>query len=210
MKLVYRGNYKGEEQLPKGDLPENAVPFVEPETPAKLNLTASLFAIPALLLCGVLTLCSVLIYGRFRFSMNHIWCPIGAFASLLTVLPHELLHGVCFGRNARVELYVSLKNLMAFVVSTEPVSKRRFIGLSLLPNLVFGWLPMLVWAFCPLGDAAASFLFAFSIMSVLLGVGDYMNVWNALRQMPKGSMQQLSGFHSYWYLPQGEGERRDG
>jgi len=47
-------------------------------------------------------------------------------------------------------------------------------------------------------------LFSFSISSLLLGVGDYVNVFNAAWQMPKNSITQLSGFHSYWYLPEKE------
>ena len=41
----------------------------------------------------------------------------------------------------------------------------------------------------------------FSFCCISFGGGDYMNVWNALRQMPRGSIQQISGFHSYWYMP---------
>ncbi len=40
MKLVFRGKYSNEEQLPKGVLPENAVRFIEPEGPKELNKKA--------------------------------------------------------------------------------------------------------------------------------------------------------------------------
>lgn len=32
MKLIYRGEYRSEDQLPKGNLPQNAIRFDEPET----------------------------------------------------------------------------------------------------------------------------------------------------------------------------------
>lgn len=90
--------------------------------------------------------------------------------------------------------------MMAFVISTKPISKRRFIFLSLLPNIVFGWIPLLIWAFMPYDAAVSNILLPFSIICITFGVGDYLNVWNAMRQMPKNSMQVLSGFNSYWYI----------
>ena len=45
-KIVYKGKYTSPDQLGKGVLPENAVKFKEPESPAKLNIVASLYMIP--------------------------------------------------------------------------------------------------------------------------------------------------------------------
>lgn len=99
-----------------------------------------------------------------------------------------------------MEFYISFKNLMMFVVSTHPVSRTRFIVLSLLPTFVLGWLPLILWAVLPYQEAYSNLLFPSSILTILTGVGDYLNVYNAARQMPKGSMQQMSGFHSYWFV----------
>ncbi len=198
MKLIYRGNYKDESELPITDLPEHAIKFKEPETPAKLNLIASLFTIPAILLIILCVFVSFLIHGNLSISLAPKSYFLSIILAFLTLLPHEFLHAICFGKDAVVYLFVSIKNMMAFVVSTEPISKKRFIFLSLLPNLVFGWIPLLIWSiFFP----SNMFLFYFSIMCILFGIGDYLNVYNALIQMPKGSIQQLSGFHSYWYIP---------
>ena len=37
---------------------------------------------------------------------------------------------------------------------------------------------------------------------LLGGAADYLNVINALTQMPKGSLTYLYGMHSYWYIPE--------
>ena len=201
MKLICRGNYAGEEQLPTADLPRGAVRFEEPDTPEQLIGKAAAFLVPAGVLVAVVMLFAAAGKGPGAVSVFDAFYLPAIFASLLTVVPHELLHGICFGRNARVELFWSLKYMMAFVISTEPVSKARFIAMSLCPNLVFGWIPLLIWAFVPFDPGVSRFLLSFSVMCISYGIGDYMNVWNALRQMPRGSMQQLSGFHSYWYIP---------
>ena len=53
MKLVWKGIYKDKEQLPVGQLPEHAVKFKEPNSILMLNLAASLFTIPVLLLIAL-------------------------------------------------------------------------------------------------------------------------------------------------------------
>lgn len=197
MKLVYKGNFKNIEQLPKGLLPENATKFKEPKDMTETTVISALFALPALFGILLFLIGFFLIHGSL--TINTTW--VGLALTLLTLIPHELLHAVCFGKEAEVELYIAPKQLSLFVVSTQPITKARFIFLSLLPNLVFGWLPLAVWVILPFNAAYSNHLFTFSSISILFGIGDYMNVFNAIRQMPKGSMQQLSGFNSYWFMP---------
>ena len=200
MKLIYRGRYTGESQLPRADLPPGAVPFREPADTAALNLAAMKWSLLALAAAAALGVVTIPIRGGLTLGTG-LRFVAGFAASFLTLLPHELLHGLCFGWGAEVHLFVSPKDMMAFVVCTRPVSRGRFIFMSLLPNLVFGWLPFLLWCLTPYGGGWSDVLLWFSFCCISFGGGDYMNAWNALRQMPRGSIQQLSGFHSYWYLP---------
>jgi hypothetical protein len=197
MKLVYGGIFKNNEQLPKGELPENAVKFVEPNDMTMVMLVAMIFAIPAgLLIIGFMAI-SHLLHGE----VNARGSLVGVAAAILAILPHELLHAVAFGKSAEVTLFLAPKQFAAFVTSTHPVTKARFIFMSLLPNLVFGFIPLSVWTVLPYNEAYSPILFSFSVLMILCGVGDYMNVFNAARQMPKGSLQQLSGINSYWFMP---------
>ena len=200
MKLIYRGRYTGEAQLPRADLPPGAVPFREPSDTAALNRAAMKWSLLALAAAAALGVVTIPLRGGLVLGAG-LWFVVGFAASFLTLLPHELLHGLCFGRGAEVHLFVSPKDLMAFVVCTRPVSRGWFIFMSLLPNLVFGWLPFLLWCLTPCGGGWSDVLLWFSFCCISFGGGDYMNVWNALRQMPRGSVQQISGFHSYWYMP---------
>lgn len=200
MKLIWKGKFKSEDQLPVGTLPDNAVRFKEPETPAKLNLVASLFVIPVILIIAAVMIIKIIIgSGIAGLEPINIW---GLILALLMVFPHEMLHAIAFPKEAEVEVWYSIKNMMAFVVSTYPTSKTRFIFLSLLPSIVFGFIPLIVWIFIPPELSKISgLLFSFGSYSLMFGVGDFLNVFNAATQMPKGSITQLSGFHSYWYMP---------
>jgi len=197
MKLVYKGKFESEEKLPKGVLPDNAVKFREPESANKLNLLMLVFMIPAVVLIVIIMLISGFIHGEIIVAYGYRTLFIGLLLSLLTFFPHELLHAVCFERDSVVQLYIAPKKLMIFVVSNDPVSKVRFIILSLLPNLIFGWIPLIIWAVFPHSGP----LFCFSVICIMMGCGDYINVFNGVRQMPKGSMHQHSGFNSYWFMP---------
>ena len=200
LKLIWKGKFQGEHQLPVGVLPDNAVRFREPETPAKLNLVASLFIIPvALIIIAAIIIKAKMGLITQGLELFNIW---GVLLAFLMIFPHEMLHAVAFPREAEVEVWYSIKNMMAFVASTYPTSKWRFIFLSLLPSIVFGFIPLIIWIFIPPEFSGISdMLFSFGSCSLMVGVGDFLNVFNAATQMPRGSITQLSGFHSYWYMP---------
>lgn len=199
VKLVWKGRYKDASQLEKGVLPENAVKFKEPDTPAKVNFFAALYIIPVFIFAAALALIKNSIAG---YSVITSFSYTGFAVAFLTIVPHELLHAVCFPKEAKVFVYYSIKNLMVFITSVCPVSKSRFIFLSLCPSLVFGIVPLAVWLFYPSASYMTDALFFFGISSLLLGLGDFMNIKNAFFQMPRGSLTQLSGFNSYWFMPQ--------
>lgn len=199
IKLVWKGKFTSEDQLSKGNLPKNAVKFKEPESLTKLNLVASLFLIPAimLVLLGIFIKRSLGVSSSLFNGFNN-W---GILLAFLAVIPHEILHAISFPKGAEVEFWYSPKSLTPFVTSTHPTSKKRFIFLSILPSLVFGFLPLILWIFIPEEyGATADIVLTFSTFSLFLGSGDFLNVFNALRQMPRNSYTQLSGMNSYWYM----------
>ena len=195
MKLHYKGKFDGnEESLPHGEHHDGAVQFREPEA-KKFTLIAN---------GGALILAAVLLVPFiFRASpcfsaqsMIHFYGACLLF--FVTLLPHELLHALCF--RGDVYLYTWFKRGALFVVGPEDMSKGRFIFMSLLPNLLFGVLPFVVFLIWP----QLLVLGAFAVMAISAGFGDYMNVFHALTQMPKNARTYLYGFHSYWFLPEGE------
>lgn len=198
MYFIWKGKYKSEEQLDKGNLPENAVKFREPESVVNLNMYALIFIIPVVLFCYFMVFLKKQM-GFPDIKPNLLGIP-GFLLSLITLIPHELLHGLMFPQEAEVTFWYSLKKLTFFVHSTYPVSKMRFIWISLCPNIFFGLLPLLVWLFIPFNNNITDLLINYGVFCLLLGAGDYVNVTNTIRQMPKNAVTQLSGFHSYWYM----------
>nr|MCR5096613.1 DUF3267 domain-containing protein [Erysipelotrichaceae bacterium] len=107
----------------------------------------------------------------------------------------EFLHAICF--EGEVYMYENLKKGMLFVTGPGSFSKAGFIFMSMLPNLVFGFIPYIIF----LIDPTQTMLGTLGAISIASGAGDYYNVFNALTQMPKGSRTYLRNFRSYWYMP---------
>lgn len=186
-KLVYKGKYNGKpESLPHGEHKPGAVKFKEFEDPKRFGIFINVIAII------IMALLLVFYFLREEVEFNFMGCV----CSFLAAFPHEFLHAICFREEAY--LYTNWKSGMLFVVGPESMSKARFIFLSMLPNVVFGFLPYILYMIYP----NLTLLGTMGAFSIGMGAGDYYNVWNALTQMPKGARTYLYGFNSYWYMPE--------
>lgn len=192
MKLHYKGKYDLDpNSLPRREHIPGAVKFKEAEDSKKMAQIANILSLCIMLLLAIPAVirCYPFFHGQW-FTLY-----LGFICSLLTLFPHELLHAVCFRED--VYLYTNWKQGMLFVVGPETMSKSRFIFMSLLPNIVFGFVPYIIGLIFP----HLMFLVVFGLASASMGAGDYYNVFNALTQMPKGSRTYLYQFNSYWYIP---------
>ena len=195
MKLHYKGKYDlNPESLPHGEHKPGAVKFKEAENSKQMAIIGNVLAVVLMIVFAIPAVVRARAYiGDYGFQIS-----LGFLASLVTLFPHEILHAICFKED--VYLYTNMKQGMLFVVGPESMSKGRFIFMSMLPNLVFGFLPYCIgMIFTQMG-----FFLALGCMAIGMGAGDYYNVFNALRQMPKGAKTYLYQFNSYWYMPEDE------
>lgn len=193
MRLHYNGKYnENPESLPHGEHMPGAVKFKEPEDNKKLSLIATIISI--VIFIGLYAL-AYLRCGEYIRNGNENGQSIGCLIALLTMFPHEILHAICFKED--VYLYTNLSRGMLFVVGPEKMSKARFIIMSFLPNIVFGFVPYIIGMVFP----NMVLLVTMGALCISMGAGDYINIFNALTQMPKGSRTYLYQFNSYWYMP---------
>ncbi len=196
MKLHYKGKYNLDpDSLVHGEHQPNAVKFKEAKDSKSLMVIANAISLIIMILLAVPAFfrCREYIMDGGRWQL----CA-GVIASFLVMFPHELLHAICFKKD--VYLYTNLKQGMLFVIGPETMTRRRFIFMSLLPNIVFGIIPYVIGMVFP----RLIFFVGLGIFAIGMGAGDYYNVFNAMTQMPKGARTYLYGFNSYWYIPTGE------
>jgi hypothetical protein len=185
-KFHFAGRYNGDPgSLPSHEAVEGAVIFKEAENQNKLSLIMNSIAI----IIAIVTVGCYFVRSRSPLSM------VGLILSIVTLVPHEFLHAICF--EGDVYMYENLKKGMLFVTGPGSFSKAGFIFMSMLPNLVFGFIPYIIF----LIDPSQTLLGTLGAISISSGAGDYYNAFNALTQMPKGSRTYLRNFRSYWYMP---------
>lgn len=201
MRIIWKGKFDGnEESLPHGEHKPNAVKFKEIDDIKKLGLVLNLLSVPLM----IVTYAIVVLRGGFDVMLEHFWIYwAGILAAIACLIPHEFIHAMCFRKEAYI--YTNLKNGMLFVVAPEDMSKSHFIVMSLMPNLIFGFVPLLLYLIFP----QLGFLGILGATAIPMGIGDYYNIINALTQMPRGARTYLHGFHSYWYLPEEHAEQAE-
>ncbi len=196
MKIVFKGNLE-EKNMPTTEIPKNAQELGGESDLKKIKVHALMYLFPIWILQGILIYTKTVIYPENEVSTK--FQLISFVIILLTIIPHEFLHAICFPKNATVYLF-TIKTGMA-VMCTEPITKRRFCVLLLLPCLVLGVIPLVVWLF--LADSfLANVLYNVGCGGIFVSIIDFYSLSIIRKEMPKGSYIISSGNNSYWYMPQ--------
>ena len=191
MKFHNAGKYNGDESsLPQRKQQPNDVPFKEFGSMKKLSLISNIGCILTIIILSI----PFILLAKEYIKDSVIWLALGGILGWLSFPIHELLHAICFKKD--VYYYNNISQGLFFVVGTEDMSKTRFISMSLCPNIILGLIPYIIFLIYP----NIVFLGLFGLICIGMGFGDYINVYNAIKQMPKGAKTYLSGMHSYWYL----------
>ncbi len=186
-KFHYAGRYNGDpDSLITHEHEPGYVPFKEAQDMNRLSLIMN----------GVAVLIAVVTMGLYFYLGRSMYSFLGLVLSIVTLVPHEFLHGICFPEE--VYMYENLKKGMLFVVGPGTFSKAGFVFMSLLPNIVFGFIPFIIFLF----DHSQTMLGTLGAFSIPAGAGDYYNVFNALTQMPKGARTYMHGMNSFWFMPE--------
>lgn len=126
----------------------------------------------------------------------------GKLVGLALIVPllmvHEFLHAVRYPPNATVEVFIMKAGLA--LVSTEAISRIRYVMMVLSPCIVLGFLPVTAWIFVPKKHVTFSTALFVCGMSMFGGcTADTANAIRAIREMPRGSFLQTSGLKVYWF-----------
>lgn len=199
--IEFKGNYKDDEsQLIKDKkLPDGANIFKEPNTAMVAFLQGLIFAIPVVfLMIVILFFVSKNLNLDIKYNNNRflICCLI----SFIFLYIHEIIHAICFPIKDKKEIWMYTSQLSLFVYSEAKVSKIRFIVINIMPAFLLGILPFIFSMIFAkfLGETLLLDFVTVCIINVLLAVGDYTNIFNTIRQVPKNAKVFNHGFHSYW------------
>lgn len=194
MKLTFKGIFKSYDELPKGNLPANAVKFKEIKGFLKLNFVALLIAVPVCL--------ALFEIARLRMDNGTQLRPMllwGILSAAVCIVPHEIIHGLAMGGDEAF-IYFSPRNLLAFCIAFSPMSKKRFFFMGIAPSFIFGWLPFIISIIFP-NLVISGFLAMAGIINIITGIGDWIKMFLAAVQVPRDCLIQFSGIDLYWFDP---------
>ncbi|EUB12795.1 PF11667 family protein [Shuttleworthella sp. MSX8B] len=113
---------------------------------------------------------------------------------------HEFAHAVCYPKEATVWVGLCVRKMQAWAISYHPLTKRRFICMSLAPALL-GIIPLIGIIFIPITMKP---LLTICVVSAFMGLispaPDYMDAINVMRKVPKGAVIRDSQDGLYAYL----------
>lgn len=198
MKIRFMGFIKDLSKIPENIIPDNAVPFKEPKTMGTATIVSGLFSMVAL---GIVYAMSLLLgFLRDFNAITYFFDLRGLGLLVLLIIPHEILHALCYPKKSTVNIYILAKYLSGCAWSSTPISKKRFIIMSLFPYFVISVVPLIILMFVPHNELVLQTLIGLASYSALSCGGDFLNAFNALTQMPNNSMEILSNINSYWYI----------
>jgi len=138
-----------------------------------------------------------------------ISAAVTLIAAALLEAAHELVHAAFYPRTAAVEIWRMERTGRRFVYCEQPISRGRYIIMSLAPFLLLSVIPFLVW--CLLAGMMSSDTAIFpAVLFIYMAAGsggDLGNVFRVLRQVPPGGKIFSWGLGTYWFS---ETEERDG
>ena len=171
-KIMWEGNQEWDKAFPEVTIPSKAKKLEMPSDILKASLP---YGILPMLLCFACVFCKRTISSEFLFDLRFM--PLSLLIGFLLIPLHEFLHAICYPSDAIVYIGVSLKKLAAYAISFYPISKVRFIMMSLMP--VLSMAPM--------------------FMGMISPSPDYMIVILVLKHVPNGTMIQAANDGLYWF-----------
>ncbi|MDO4281635.1 MAG: DUF3267 domain-containing protein [Peptococcaceae bacterium] len=190
-------------QLERGDCPPEAVQLREANDMMAVLRESFKDFWPMLVLMMALSLVRLSKGLNWAAEMRTSWIFAGivVFVLLYIVLifVHEGIHALLLPLKSDKEIWL-YQGQAAFVYCNAPMSRLRFVVMSLAPMTVLGILPFVVWLFSAERPAAVWSIFWMILSWTMIygGMGDYYNAKNVLEQVPKDAVVFNYGMHTYW------------
>lgn len=198
----FKGIYKNENQILRGELPKNAVKFNESNNMRQLNLSALLVTIFIVIISLMILIHKELIFEPNPLEKLIIIELVSIFIGLvLSFLNYFVAIQILYPKKSEKEVWIYLKCLTIYIYCNEPISRNRFIIVNLLPATISGFFPFMLWSIgvFDFNSYLSIFIMFFSLANILFNIGLLIKSFTTIKQAPKNSTIRNYGFNSYWY-----------
>lgn len=194
-KIVWCGNQPWDTDFPEVALPGNAKCIEAPKDIFKSSIPYGIF--PLVICYSVISVKWALVGEKV---LNPAYVPLGVICGLLLMPVHELLHALCYGSGQKVYIGICIEKFAAFAVCHEPVTRKRFIIMCLMPVLL-GIIPLGIFLLSPANAILSGICIPLGIIGMLAPMPDYMNVHIVRSRVPMGAYIHTQNDGIYWYSP---------
>ena len=192
MTLKWKGILSEKNTFPKNNIPTNAVRFLNP----KSQIEPYLGAIPIL----ILVIACIFFKRNFivEYTLNIKGLIIGGLLTIPFLIIHEFLHAICFKKDCIAEIFWSPAGIS--IIPCKPMSKQRYVITLIVPSIIIGLIPLLIWTFIPFNNITLStIIFILSIGNLGGTSNDLYNLYQVIKVMPKNSHMITSGTNCYYF-----------
>lgn len=195
--IKFKGKFKNEEQLKKGELPKEAIIFREPKKIYKAFILGLIISLPLTIPIVVVLIKKS---GVNLVEKNNFYISI--ILSLLSTPIHEIIHGLCFSREEEKHVFTKFEDGALIIHCNEHLLKKKFIWMCAAPNIILGFIPYILYiiGIFDFNINIEAIVGLTATLNILSGIGDYLNIFNAIIQVPKKAKVFNYGINSYWII----------
>lgn len=198
-KIVWEGNGKEfgtSHQSPP--VPQNAVRLRDGEGFLKRAVP---FGICPMIICFAAVFVKAYVHKESPVSPIFL-LPAIAVGCIVALPLHELTHAVCYPKGATVWVGLCLRKMAAYAISYEPLTKSRFIAMSLAPA-VWGLLPLVGFFLLPITmKPLLTICMVSAFMGLISPAPDYMDILSVLKKALPRALIRDSQDGLYAYRPE--------
>ena len=165
MAIVWEGNKKEfgtSHQSPP--VPQNAVKLRDAEG---FIGKAMPFGIAPMMICMLAVFIKAFINKEPPISPISL-IPAFLIGFIIALPLHEFIHAVCYPKEATVWVGLCLRKIAAYAISYHPLTKRRFIAMSLAPAIL-GIVPLIGFICIPITNSSGPALMRSRLLNGWLG-----------------------------------------
>ena len=133
-----------------------------------------------------------------EYTLNIKGLIIGGVLTIPFLIVHEFLHAICFPKEGIAEVFWSLAGIS--LIPCSPISKGRYIIILIVPAIIIGLIPLLIWTFVPFNNITlSSILFTLSCGNLGGTCIDLYNLYQVIKVLPKNSYMITSESNCYYF-----------
>lgn len=179
----------------KGELDKNAVKIKMPKSSSEQMIKALPFLIPVIIVMFLAMFIKTYIAKDMVVKGWAIF--IGLIIGFVLLSVHELLHAIVYPK--KVNKYIGIvKPFSAVALASYPLSKTRFIVMSLLPYIL-GIIPLICFILSSSSNLILNaILWGMAFMGLASPYPDAYNVYQVIKQVPKDKKVQFYEDDTYY------------